>query len=200
MKLRLTTAAIIFIGSYFPLSLIFLVQDIDYKYASVKLHFDRFKIVDVSIRLKDPFTSLIIFILCLLCVIITLIALNAIKPQHSVAIKSSKHIPAEMISYSFPYIVALMAIDYADTGKFVGFLIFICWMFCVTWRSGQIILNPLLTVFGWRLYAVTYHYSGDRIEYDGEILSTTPILPGRDYTKSSIDDVLIVKSAYKPES
>jgi hypothetical protein len=53
------------------------------------------------------------------------------------------------MNYVLPYVVSFMSIDYQVTGKFVGFLIFLGWMFLITYKSGQIMLNPLLTVFGW---------------------------------------------------
>jgi hypothetical protein len=65
-----------------------------------------------------------------------------------------KAIPNDLINYVFPYVVAFMVLDLGDTGKYYGFWLFLAWMFLVTYRSGQILMNPLLIVVGWQLYEI----------------------------------------------
>jgi hypothetical protein len=131
---------------------------------------------------------------CIVCLIITLMALYTVKPKIEIIIRESKHIPAELMSYIFLYVVTLMSIDYQDIGKFVGLTIFLIWMFWITHKSGRIILNPLLTAFGWRLYDVSYHFVGDTHLHTASVLSNAVISVGERHRQTSIQDVLIIKS------
>ena len=38
------------------------------------------------------------------------------------------------MNYTLPYVVSFMSIEYHDTGKFVGLIIFLAWMFWITYR------------------------------------------------------------------
>jgi hypothetical protein len=78
-----------------------------------------------------------------------------------------KYVPADLMNYTLPYVVSFMSIEYQDTGKFIGLIIFLGWMFWITFRAGQIILNPLLIAFGWRLYDIKYRYAGSQNLYSG---------------------------------
>ena len=59
------------------------------------------------------------------------------------------------MNYTLPYIVSFMSFGYDQEGKFIGIVIFLTWIFWITYKSGQIILNPILVAFGWKLYEVT---------------------------------------------
>jgi hypothetical protein len=107
----------------------------------------------------------------------------------------AKYIPAELMNYTLPYVVSFMSISYQETGKFVGLIIFLLWMFWITYRSGQVILNPILVSFGWRLYEVSYRFAGDTKEYSGRILSCGWIAPGQRHKFSTIQDVIIVTTS-----
>jgi hypothetical protein len=51
----------------------------------------------------------------------------------------------------------------------------------------------VLTVFGWRLYDVTYTFEGGTEIYTGIILSRITLHEGGAYHQAAIQDVLIVK-------
>ena len=98
------------------------------------------------------------------------------------------------MSYTLPYVVSFMSLDYQDTGKFVGLLIFLGWMFLITYRSGQLILNPLFSVLGWRLYEVKFAFPGNEGEYTGRALSRVLLEPGKRYGHSAVQDISIIKN------
>jgi hypothetical protein len=54
-----------------------------------------------------------------------------------------------------------MVLDLSDSGKYYGFWAFLAWMFIITYRSGQILMNPLIIVFGWQLYEVDGEIDGE---------------------------------------
>lgn len=61
-----------------------------------------------------------------------------------------------------------MGIAYSEPQKLLGFTVFLLWMFAITYKSGQILMNPLLLIFGWRLYEATIVISG--VEKDIRVL------------------------------
>lgn len=98
------------------------------------------------------------------------------------------------MNYVLPYVVSFMSLDFKDTNKFFGFLVFLSWLFLITFRSGQIILNPLLIVFGWNLYEIKYKYPRSPNIFTGRMLSRVAISPNTTYIQAPIQDVLIVKA------
>ncbi|MCB1944715.1 MAG: hypothetical protein KDF55_03280 [Thauera sp.] len=83
-------------------------------------------------------------------------------------VKRMKATPNEIINYTFPYVVSFMGITYGDPQKLIGFGVFLLWMFAITLKSGQILMNPLLLIFGWKLYEATILING--IEKDVRVL------------------------------
>ena len=98
------------------------------------------------------------------------------------------------MNYTLPYVVSFMSLDYQEVGKFIGLIIFLGWMFTITYRSGQLILNPLLIVFGWRLYEIRYVFPGDETERIARVLSTEQLQPATRYKQAIIQEVMIIKS------
>ncbi|MGR9580667.1 hypothetical protein ACU80S_19485, partial [Pandoraea sputorum] len=41
------------------------------------------------------------------------------------------------------------------------FIVFLAWMFLITYRSGQILMNPLLLATGWQLYEISADINGN---------------------------------------
>lgn len=144
-----------------------------------------------------PFTnaavSVLFTALCMVAFFITMVLLKIVKGNRRITIIETKHIPADLINYVFPYVVSLMSLDYKGAGKIVGFLIFLSWMFLITYKSGQLMLNPLLIVFGWKLYEIKYKFVGGDVIYTGRALASQNLLPNVVYKKNEVQDVLIIK-------
>jgi hypothetical protein len=81
----------------------------------------------------------------------------------SVDIIDSKSIPNDLINYVFPYVVSFIGLDLGVDGKFFGFLLFLLLMFWITYRSGQILMNPFLLIFGWHLYELNIITEGHKL-------------------------------------
>ena len=195
MQLRFFTALVIFLGSYLPLSLILLVQDYKYEMLSSPVCWHSFAGGSQCVLpLRNPSYSLGIFVTCLTCFAITLLVLWLIKAKRSINIVDAKYIPTDQINYALPYVVAFVTIEYHETGKFLGFLIFLVWMFWITYKSGQVILNPLLIAFGWRLYEISYTSPGDDAKQNGKALADSIIAPGDRLRYTNVQDVVVVKA------
>ncbi|MBA9030941.1 hypothetical protein [Rhizobium leguminosarum] len=193
LQFRFVPSLTVFIGSYFPLSLILLAQDYRYDLLWAPFCWPP-GTGNCVVPLQNGTLSLIVFVLCLFCLVFSLGALATVKPKTPVDIKEAKYIPAELMAYTLPYVVSFMSLEYKDTGKFVGLLIFLGWMFIITYRSGQLILNPLLIVFGWRLYEVTLSYPGkNAVNITSWALSKADLQPGTRCNVASIQDIRIIR-------
>ena len=194
MNPRLLVACIIFAGSYLPLSLILLAQNCDFEHWwNVPAGGWAVPFLGWPIPLRNPIFSVGIFVVCLICFLLTLPALASVPTKIDIVIKEAEYSPADLMNYVLPYVVSFMSIDYQETGKFVGFLIFLGWMFWISYKSGQIILNPALTVFGWRLYKIIYTFPGDKREYSGIAITKCVLLPGERYRHGAMQDVLVLR-------
>ena len=152
MRLRLAAAVVVFVGSYLPLSVILLVQDADYALmAGLACWPFPGESQQCVIPLGNPAASVGSLAVCVACFTVTVLVLRLAKAKRSIVIERARHVPSELMSYALPYIVAFMNMDYR-TNKLVGLVIFLGWLFWMTYRSGQIVLNPFLVAFGWRLY------------------------------------------------
>jgi hypothetical protein len=193
MKIRILYSVAIFVGSYLPLALILLVQDVNYTILRNGFCAEFWKHrSSCQVPLAHPKFALAILFLTLVCFCLTLAALKAIRPKVPIKIIEAKYIPAELMSYTLPYVVSFMSIGYQETGKFAGLSIFLVWMFWITHKAGQILLNPVLTVFGWRLYEVKYAFAGDSITRNGRVLVRGAVESEQHFAHATIQDILIL--------
>jgi len=190
MQFKLTAGFIIFLGSYLPLALILAVQDIPISWWSNSFC----DLSDIDNCLFNPFQhpyfSTIFIVVSVISVIISNISLKKIDYPFDGEVKSSKTIPNDIINYVFPYVVSFMGISYDAPEKMLGFVVFLLWMFAITYKSGQIIMNPLLLMFGWKLYEAKIVINGQ--ERDVRVLKKGALTPGN-YKFQSIQDFYISK-------
>ena len=198
MQFRLPASVLVFLGSYLPLALILLAQDFNYALLSRPICWQFWGAAsDCVSLLRHPIFSLTTFAMCLASFCVSLVALASTRPKIPIDIVAARYIPAELMTYTLPYVVSFMSIGYEETGKFVGLVIFLAWMFWITHKSGQLILNPLLIAFGWRLYEVTYVFPGDTNAKNGRALVKGIIYPGKRYYHAVVQDVVVL-STNKP--
>lgn len=162
MQMRLFPALILFLGSYFPLSLILLIQDI--KESSWKAPLCRLS-AEYSCflpELTNPGRAVVLLVVCALSLLVFMVLMKRLSGYSSLDVVDSKSVPNDLINYVFPYVVSFMGLDLGIDGKLYGFLLFIVLMFVITYRSGQILMNPLLLVAGWQLYELNIVTEGHR--------------------------------------
>lgn len=196
MQFRFPIAFFVFLGSYLPLSLILLAQDYDYEQSTAPFCWDVAS-ATCSLPFHNSSFSIGIFVACLICFLLTVIALQALRPKRSVVIAEARHAPADLMNYTLPYVVSFMSIDYQSTGKFVGFVIFLVWMFWITYKSGRLVLNPVLIILGWKYYDVSYTFPTDATLRSGAALARSPIDIGKPTRFSEVQDVLILEPTTK---
>ena len=196
MQLRLLFAVFVFAGSYLPLSVILLAQNYDYGALAQPICWMIWQSA-CHLPLKNPILAGMIFCVCALSFLITLVLLTLVTPKQEIVLTEAKYTPTDLMNYTLPYVVSFMSIDYQDTPKFVGLIVFLSWMFWITYKSGQIFLNPLLIVLGWRLYDLSYHFAADsnKTIHSSRALSKGVIESGETHRQIALGDVLAIKPA-----
>lgn len=161
MQLNLLPAIFLFIGSYFPLSLILFVQDISE--GSWKLPICKSVKFWSACNLPDlqnPVLAIGFVVLSTLSLIFFLWTIGQLRGMSDMIVQEVETVPNDLINYVFPYVVSFMGLELGDTGKVFGFCLFLAWMFLISYRSGQILMNPLLLVAGWQLYDIHANIGG----------------------------------------
>ncbi|MEO4028732.1 hypothetical protein ABH313_11900 [Chromobacterium vaccinii] len=175
MQFRLVPALLVFLGSYFPLALILALQDVSQQAWAAGL------CTDWSMctfpKFDHPWLSGLGIVTTGLCLLLTFMVVSKLRYKYPIKILDSKPIPSELISYSFPYIVSFMGVDYGSLGKIAGLVAFLSWLFLITYKAGQIIMNPILLVFGWNLYELRVIVG--KHERTSKCLSKKILPPGR---------------------
>lgn len=195
MQLRILVAVAIYLGSYLPLAVILLAQDIDVEAARRGIcPMASMVALECASPLKHPIWSLSAATICATGMAVTFLALRLVRTPHRVKVTESKHIPADLINYVIPYVVSFISLEYEQPLKLIGFGVFLTWIFWITYRSGQIVLNPVLIAFGWKLYEVKYIYDGAKNTRVGRILSKVDIEPERSYRQGALQDVMVVRT------
>lgn len=194
MQIRFLASVAIFVGSYLPLAVILLVQDLNFALLGNRPCLPT-AIHDAACKvpLLHPYIALSALTVCVACFTLTLSALSKVAPKKKINVTETKYIPAELMSYTLPYVVSFMGIGYQETAKFAGLGIFLIWIFWITHRSGQMLLNPLLAVFGWRLYEVKYSYLGEAKAKQGRALIKGDLEPDSTYQYAMIQSILVIR-------
>jgi len=193
VRFRVLSALVVFLGSYLPLSLILLAQDCDYARLR-KLFCGALSTGAFSLPFKNATFAVGTFLVCLASFLVTLVVLETIRPKNEIVVSATKYVPTDLMNYTLPYIVSFMSVSYDDPNRLIGFFIFLGWMFWINYKSGQIILNPLLIVLGWRLYEISYRFAGSNDLQIANALVKGRVEACHRYRQIAVQDILIIKS------
>ncbi|WP_200796845.1 hypothetical protein [Alkalispirochaeta americana] len=139
---------------------------------------------------SNPYLSIAFLLITFVSVVLSNISLKKISFPFEARVKRTKAIPNDIINYVFPYVVSFMGISYESPEKLLGFAMFLIWMFAITYKSGQIIMNPLLLMFGWKLYEAEIEINGN--ERSVRMLHKGNLIPG-DYSVQTIQDFYVAR-------
>lgn len=194
MQIRIVFALAIYLGSYLPLSLILLVQDLNMDALKRGLcSIPSFATFDCASPFRNAAWSVSAVGVCLAGFVATVAILRLLPAKDLVTVVESKHVPADLINYVIPYVVSFMSLDYDQTPKLIGFVVFLTWLFWITYKSGQIALNPVLAVLGWKLFEIKYRYPAGAEIHVGRMLAKLDVRAGRSYRQNGLQDVMVAK-------
>jgi hypothetical protein len=192
MQFNLLPSFIVFLGSYFPLAIIMAIQDIPVAWweqpicTLEKLGANGCFLIPF----KNPSLAITYIVVTAIAVMLAKSVLSKVSFPYQVSVKRSKAIPNEIINYTFPYVVSLMGVTYDEPQKLLGFAVFLLWMFAISHKSGQTLMNPLLLIFGWKLYEATINIGND--EQEVRVLMHGKLLV-QNYCAQKIQDFYVIK-------
>ncbi len=192
MQFQLLPGFLIFLGSYLPLAIILAIQDIPESWWARPVCMPRAllsRACDIN-PFANPGLSVTFLAVAAAAFLLAWYSLRKITYPFNIEVKRAKSTPNEIINYTFPYVVSFMGITYSDPQKLLGFGVFLLWMFSITYKSGQILMNPLLLILGWRLYEATIVING--VEKDVRVLKIGPLTPGST-SAQTIQDFYVIK-------
>lgn len=191
MQFNLLPGFFIFLGSYFPLAVILAVQDIPVKWWSQPLCLSEALNVGgcLFVPFENPILSSTFLVIAALATLLAKASIKRIRYPFVVEVKRLKATPNDIINYTFPYVVSFMGIAYGEPQKLLGFAVFLLWMFAITLKSGQILMNPLLLIFGWKLYEASIIINGK--EKDVRVLKQGTFSTGL-YKAQTVQDFYIL--------
>jgi len=191
MQIKLIPAVLLFIASYFPLALILAVQDVKAEFWTKPFCNDlQFWTVCQLPELANPELAYTSIIICLLSLIFFLWVLQHFKGATQMKIEECKSVPNDLINYVFPYIVSFMGVELGNTGKILGFGLFMAWLFLISYRSGQILMNPLLLALGWQLYEIQADIEGNKRSLTA--LSQETVVPGQNLRSCLVQGIYVL--------
>lgn len=194
MQIKLFPATLLFLGSYFPLALILAVQDIKSEFWALPIC--RASKFWAECRLPDfgnPGLVWTFLAVTFLSLVFFLWLLKHLRGITEMTIEESRTIPNDLINYVFPYIVSFMGVELGGTGKVLGFGLFMLWMFLISYRSGQILMNPLLLAVGWQLYEVKATIEGKKRSLCA--LSRENVLPTQTLSSCLVQGIYVLSKA-----
>lgn len=192
MKIRLFFAFMIFMSSYLPLSIILLVKNFKNSSLQQPLCIDLKGLNNCELPFNAPFFTIGMTIFCFVSLILLIITMKLVRPTQKIKILAAKHVPSDIMNYSLPYVVSFMGINYQEPKDFVGFLIFIFWMFWVSNATGVIMLNPILSIMKWKLYEVDFSYVEGKVRFSSQVLSKSNLESNLEIKSIQIQEVMFV--------
>jgi len=150
MKLRFLSSLLIFLSAYSPLSIIFLIQDFDFKEKKELLH---------------PEIVWPILVVSGISCIILWAAVRYIKVSSPpITVKSVSNRSGELINYTVPYMISFFVMDLGEVKLLLSFGFFMFIMYWLTMKTHSIFINPMLAVMGYNIYDVQYERNGKECE------------------------------------
>ncbi len=153
MKLRFLPSFLMFISSYFPLALIFIIKDLD----------------DITFYPRHPVTAAIIAVLVLFACAIVLIAARKIESGVPVKVTKVSNKSGDMFTYTIPYMISFYNFNLGDWKTLLSLSVFMTLMFALSYRTQNLFINPVLALAGYGLYDCQFK-DGNR-EMQGLLIS-----------------------------
>lgn len=194
MQIRLIPAILLFLGSYFPLALILAVQDVKTEFWAHSICRSPKFWLDCELpKLANPGLACALIAVCASSLFIFLLVLRHLRGYTEMTVEECKAIPNDLINYVFPYIVSFMGVELASIGKLLGLGLFLTWLFLISYKSGQILMNPLLLAVGWQLYEVRADIEGNKRNL--RALSRSPVVPQKRFRSCLVQGIYVLSSS-----
>lgn len=159
MQTRMIPSLFLFLGAYFPLALILWIQDIDqifWRWPICHIEFETRSIYGcASLKWQNPWLSFPLLLFTGVGLLLLVWLSKKIKPKSQVEVISAKACPNNATNYVIPYIVSFIGINLdGDVGPLIGAGVLFVFLFLILHFSGEVLMNPILIILGWRVYEI----------------------------------------------
>ena len=181
MKLRFLSSLLMFVSSYFPLALIFIIKDLD----------------DATFLPKHPITAAMIAILVLIACGTALRAVRSIESGILVTITKVSNKSGDMFTYTIPYMISFYNFNLGDWKTLLSLFVFMSLMFALSYRTQNVFINPLLALAGYGLYDC--QFKGSNREVQGFVISRHEFQLGDACVVEQLSNFLYFVSSVQPK-
>lgn len=178
MKLRAWSSVFIFISAYFPLAVIFAIQDFDSKLNNFS---------------HPSIVYTVLVIAALSCIVVWLSVRDIKVSSPPIMIKSVSNRSGELVNYSIPYMISFFVMDLGKTKLLLSFGFFMLIMYWLTLKTHNIFVNPVLALLGYNLYDVKYVKDGKEFE-DFFLVKGARLRPGESCRIVELSEKLLLVS------
>ncbi len=148
MKPRLLVSMLMFISSYAPLVIILAARDFDFS----------------SLALNTPMVVWPAIVVAVLSCLLLGVVVNQFNGGEQATIVSVENRSVELLNYTIPYLISFLPLNISAPSELVAFGLFMTLMFWLTYKTDNLYINPVLTLFGYRLYRIRMEISGHEYE------------------------------------
>lgn len=148
MKLRFLPSLLMFISSYFPLAMIFIIKDLD----------------DTTFLPRHPIAAAIIAAVALLACAVVLVAANKIESGVPVKVTKVANKSGDMFTYTIPYMISFYNFNLGDWKTLLSLFVFMSLMFALAYRTQNVFINPVLALAGYGLYDCQFKDGGREVQ------------------------------------
>lgn len=159
MKPRIVPALLIFLSSYFPLVLIFVVKDLD-----------------VSFRPSHPRLAAALVVMEVVACLVVLLGVHSIKTGVKTELTKVSNKSADMFTYTIPYMISFYNFNLGDWKTLICLLIFMAIMFLLSYKTNTFLINPVLALANYGLYDC--QFKSGKVEWQGLALSRNALRVG----------------------
>lgn len=153
MKLKFIPALLMFVSSYFPLALIFIIKDLD----------------NATFLPMHPIVAAVVVVTVMLACAVVLIAVSKIESGVPVKITKVSNKSGDMFTYTIPYMISFFNFNLGDWKTLLSLFVFMSLMFALADRTQNVFINPVLALAGYGLYDCQFR-DGSR-EVQGLLIS-----------------------------
>ena len=148
MKLRLFPSILVFLSSYFPLAIIFIIKDLD----------------SSTYYPQHPWTAAVIAIVTMSACMLVLGSAAAIKNGVAVTMLKVANKSGDMFTYTIPYMISFYNFTLGDWKTLASLFVFMVLMFALAYRTQNMFINPVLALAGYGLYECQFKDGAKEIQ------------------------------------
>ena len=174
LSFKKTVPICFFLSSYMPLFLIFSIREL--KKHNDYLHFGGINKESCYYFYKFFLFPLILTLFSIIGLIGTYVTIKNLKKDSKngkyVTIKTCKNNSSDFIAYFCSYLFPLFFQNFQDWIDILSIYLFFLFIFLVYIKSTIMIVNPILSIFNYRIYEICF-ISEDGKEETGSVLTKT---------------------------